>query len=530
MSTNPPKVVVIGAGVGGLTTAASLARAGLDVTVLEAHIYPGGCAGTFYHQGFRFDAGATLAGGFSSGGPMDQVAHALGIDSWPAHPAEPAMVVHMPGGGSITRWGDERRWQEYLDAFGADAIPFWRWQEQTAEALWDLAMSLPPWLPQTSAQLMQLFSKRAAWVSRNPRRNLHPHLLMDAVRSLGAHLKGMPESLRLFVDAQLLISAQATSQSTNALYGAAALDLPRRGVVHLKGGMEAISKILTEAVRRHGGKVLFRKEVTHIVSKNGRVVGVETRRGEYFPAHVVIANLPTENIRALTMDRPGNPPATDKPPAPQHGWGAFILYIGLDGSAIPAGFPLHHQIIQGEPLGENNSVFLSISPNWDTSRAPDGKHAITLSTHTDLRPWWQLYQHDRDGYEARKQEYSQRMMETVRRVIPDIEIASELVLPATPVTFQRFTRRAWGWVGGYPQTGLFRAQNPRRYPGLWMVGDSIFTGQSVTSVALGGLRVAADVLNECRVRLASGSRPQQLPVAQSLEEFEGHPIQGIQEK
>jgi len=62
-------VVIIGAGVGGLTTAALLAKHGLDVTVLESHIYPGGCAGTFFHQGYRFEAGATLAGGFYSGGP-----------------------------------------------------------------------------------------------------------------------------------------------------------------------------------------------------------------------------------------------------------------------------------------------------------------------------------------------------------------------------------------------------------------------------------------------------------------------------
>jgi len=59
------KVLVIGAGYGGLAAATELSRRGFNVTVLEAHIYPGGSAGTFFHQGYRFDAGATLAGGFA---------------------------------------------------------------------------------------------------------------------------------------------------------------------------------------------------------------------------------------------------------------------------------------------------------------------------------------------------------------------------------------------------------------------------------------------------------------------------------
>jgi hypothetical protein len=57
---------------------------------------------------------------------------------------------------------------------------------------------------------------------------------------------------------------------------------------------------------------------------------------------------------------------------------------------------------------------------------------------------------------------------------------------------------AWGWVGGFPQTGLFRAWGPRLAPGLWLVGDSIFPGQSVPAVALGGLRVAQSLLAELK--------------------------------
>jgi hypothetical protein len=66
-------------------------------------------------------------------------------------------------------------------------------------------------------------------------------------------------------------------------------------------------------------------------------------------------------------------------------------------------------------------------------------------------------------------------------------------------------RRAWGWVGGFPQVDLFQSWGPRLAPGLWMVGDSIFPGQSTAAVALGGLRVAQDVrLSLSGKRKASG--------------------------
>lgn len=490
---------MIGAGIGGLTAAAVLARAGLDVTVLEAHVYPGGCAGTFYHQRYYFDAGATLAGGFYPGGPMDLIAQATGIAEWPAHASNPALVVHLPDGSSVTRWTDVRRWEEYGRAFGPRTEAFWRWQERTADLMWDLALRTPPWPPQTFADARQLSQKGLAWLSRD-KLGACPYLAADAFRPVAAHLRRAPERLRLFVDGQLLIAAQATSRDTNALYGASALDLPRRGVVHLEGGMGAIAETLAEAVRQHGGRVHYRQEVRRIVMERGWPVAVETKRGKSFPADIVVANLTPWNIAALlgenTPSRLHSFTSPSQLPASFDGWGAFMVYLGLDGSVAPADFPLHHQVIVREPMAEGNTVFLSLSPTWDKKRAPAGQRALTLSTHTRLGEWWCLFENDRPAYEARKTAYVTRMLAAAETALPGLREAVYLILPGTPVTFQRFTRRAWGWVGGFPQTSLFRTWAPRLAPGLWLVGDTIFPGQSTAAVALGGIRVADTILTE----------------------------------
>jgi C-3',4' desaturase CrtD len=491
-----PRVVIIGAGIGGLTTAAVLARAGLDVTVLEAQVYPGGCAATYFHQGYRFDAGATLAGGFYPGGPMDLVARETNIFAWPVRPAPVAMQVHLPEGIQITRRSGDGCHDEDLKHFGTIAPDFFEWQERTANALWRLALRLPPWPPQSPGELLTTAATGLSSVLNDGGAPLT--LALDAFRPVAVHLKNASESLRLFVDGQLLISAQATSAHTNALYGAAALDLPRRGVVHLSGGMGAIAETLVEAVRHNGGQVLYRHEVSAIFSKKGSPATVETKRGETFAADLIIANLTPWNMTELLK---GELPRSLRrlPERPSDGWGAFVVYIGLDSAALPSGYPLHHQVILGRPLGEGNSVFASLSPEWDSSRAPVGQRALTLSTHTTLEGWWDLYEHDRPAYEARKAEMAAKMLSAAEIALPGLKAAARLVIPGTPVTFQRFMRRKWGWVGGFPQTSLARSFGPRLEKNVWLVGDSIFPGQSTAAVALGGLRVAKLVLEEAKV-------------------------------
>jgi phytoene dehydrogenase-like protein len=181
-----------------------------------------------------------------------------------------------------------------------------------------------------------------------------------------------------------------------------------------------------------------------------------------------------------------------------------MIYLGLNESVIPAGFPLHHQILRARPLAEGNSIFLSISPEWDEQRAPRGKRAITISTHTELEQWWRIQAQNPKAYQEKRQHLKEKILRVVETLMPGFRQHTDLILDGTPLTFAQFTGRERGWVGGFPQINLFQGMAPRLAKNLWMVGDSIFPGQSTTAVALGGLRVAQGVLNRIsRNNLAS---------------------------
>jgi len=483
--------VIIGAGLGGLTTGALLLKAGHTVTVQEAHVYAGGCAGTFFHQGYRFDAGATLVGGFSANGPHARLAEILGLE-WPVTPVDPAWVTHLPD-KSITQWADAERWR----AERRMAIPhterFWRKQEELADISWDISARHFPWPPESPRDFLDLA------LALRPRTLLAaPRLFSTVAQMMGS--AGQDLDFKTFVDAQLLIAAQTTSPHAHALYGSAALDLPRRGVNHVRGGIGALAQTLVNWIRANGGQVLFRQKVERLETRGGRVVAAHTNKGLRVEADAFVANLtPWALAEILGEAAPINlrREVTQRYPT----WGAFTLYLGLDAVRLPQNTPTHHQVVMnpGQPLGETNSVFISLSEEHDAARAPHGHRAATLSTHTAVAPWLKLKHTDYAAYEARKAEYAEKMLTAAERALPGLRSAIKLQLTGTPATFEFYTRRPQGMVGGFPQTSLFNVRGPATgLPNLWLVGDSIFPGQSTAGVTLGGMRVARNLLQTHR--------------------------------
>lgn len=488
---HPPQnkhVVVIGAGIGGLTAAALLLKSGFQVTVLEAHIYPGGSAGTFFHKGYQFDAGATLAGGFFPGGPHERLGKLLEL-TWPVKAVDPAWVVHMPG-LHVTQWSDRNHWCAERQAAFPGSEPFWRTQERLAEISWQISSKAFPWPPISLQNSLTLAA------------SLRPSML-PAAPFLFSKIsdfipRPIPPLFGTFLDAQLLISAQTTSQYANALYGSAALDLPRRGVQAVMGGMGSLAKTLAHWIQKNGGKILYRQQADQIILKHGRAAAVYTRKGLELTCDFVVTNLTPWGLAQLIPDRSLKSLKRIKA-MPLPAWGAFTLYAGVPESLLPPGFPEHHQIIldPDQALGEGNSIFLSLSDPEDRTRAPQGMRAMTLSTHTKVEPWWELLRSNAAGLEAyvrRKEQYTGRVLQAAETLLPGLRTAAPFILPGTPVTFQFYTHRPLGMVGGFPQTSIFQARSPRTgIPNVWLVGDSIFPGQSTAGVTLGAMRVAAEM-------------------------------------
>ncbi len=498
---NTYDMLVIGAGIGGLTAAALLAHAGYRVLVLEGHIEPGGCASSFERKrpdGTRyvFDVGATLFAGFGPGGAHQWVGEQLGI-SWPVRRLEPALEVWLPD-RRVTRWGDARWVDERRIAFPAqawEAEGFWREQERMADIAWRFAARQPPMPPETFGDLQAMSVK-----IRPEMALLFPQLWRTVGHALGSH-RIVDRRLRAFVDGQLLISAQATANECAWLYGAVALDFARIGAHYVEGGAWSLARTLAAALARDGGELRFRTWVKRILMHNGRAAGVETERGEQFFASQVVANVTLwDAARLLGQDSPRRlRRAIERAP---RGWGACTLYLGVDEAAIPAGMAEHHQVIAhyDRSLGEANSVFISAHPADDRSRAPNGQRAITVSTHTEAERWWRWRNDDPARYRAEKAAMAERMLDTVALALPGIRRHIRYQQVGTPFSFWRYTQREQGMVGGLPQrlssSGLC-SLGPRAtgIGGLWLVGDSTFPGQSTAAVTQSGIRVYNALLN-----------------------------------
>ncbi len=473
------RIVIAGAGIGGVAAGALLARRGYQVTLLEAQAAPGGCAATFERQGFRFDAGATVGCGFHPKGPLALLGDELDI-AWPLMPCPVAWEYRC--GDRVFHLSHSR--SEILSVFPASRS-FWQEQDRLASLLWSVSGESMPWPPSGIGDYRELAATAFGKLSLSA--SLAGFAGKTALQWMAMYGLDRDSDFVRFIDAQLLISVQTTAREANALFAAIALDLPVKGTHRVTGGIGRVAELLAASVEGDGGSVLYGRRVSRMEHRNDRIVSVATADGERFPADLVIANLTPESLHELFSKE--SVLRLGKQPAPC--WGAFVLYLGVDEDVFGDVSCNHLQIIRPEgPLGEGSSLFISVSPSDDSLRAPEGYRAVTVSTHTRPDLWFDALSEGRHAYEALKSDYIRQMFMLLEARFAGISARCRVTCAATPVTFERYTGRARGYVGGYPQRSLFRVRGPGTpVKNLFLAGDSIFPGQSLPGVVTGVRRL-----------------------------------------
>jgi len=361
------QVVIVGAGLGGLSAALHLTAAGREVTVVEREPVPGGCAGRLTLGGYEFDTGPTV---LTMPDLIEEPLRAVDerLANWlDLSPLDPAYRAHFPDGSTldvITHTG--RMAAEIARVCGArEADGYLRFVEYAQQL----------WLLQRRDFIDRNFDTPADLLNAN----LLRLVLAGGFRRLSSKVNEFfrdPRTRRIF-SFQSLYAGVAPHHAL-ALYAVITYLDAVAGVYFPHGGVHAVPRALAGAAEKHGVRFRYGTTVSYVDVAGGRATGVVTTTGERIPADVVVLNpdLPTA-YRDLLPSQPWR--VRRLRPSPS----AVVLHIG---STQRYRKIAHHnihfgrswrgtfdQIIRRGELMSDPSLLVSNPTRSDPSMAPEGR-------------------------------------------------------------------------------------------------------------------------------------------------------------
>jgi len=484
--------IVIGSGMGGMTTASLLAQRGLNVLVLEAAHLPGGCSSSYKRKGYIFESGATTLIGFDKHQPLRWLEKKLHINI-PKWPLDPSMAVYMDG-QPINRWRNREDWiKEAGSVFGNEngQSKFWNLAFKLSDQVWELSEKNSFFPPVSSKDLLRLVNT----------------LNLKYLKALIYNFKTVEEVARecmvdtpgflRFLDEQLIITAQAKTTETPFLFGAPAITYTNSTNYYVPGGLLQMIQTLQRYLEEQGGSLHCKEQVTGLHRKES-LYEVTTNKALY-KAPVVISNIPIWNMADITtgeIKKYYNKLADKFDKA----WGAVTMGLVTE-DHYPGDLPLHNQLILTKgvkmPFTGANSVFVSLSHPDDTLRSKKGERVLNVSCHTNAEAWFGL----NGSYEDKKEMIKSYIINVLQSKLPGFdEAAVKMVFLATPVTWQNWVYRKFGRVGGIPQQMEQSVwdwpSNQTPFSGLFACGDTVFPGQGIPGVTLSGINTYHRIIKQ----------------------------------
>jgi phytoene desaturase len=369
------RVVVVGAGLGGLACALHLAAAGRQVTVVERESVPGGRAGRLSVGDFDFDTGPTvLTMPELIAEPLAAVGENL-ADWLDLTPVDPAYRAYYPDGSTLDVLTDTVRMAaEISHVCGPrEADGYLRFVE-FARKLWQL--------------------ERANFIDRNldtptdlVNLSLVKLLAMGGFRHLQAKINQYfrdPRTQRIF-SFQAMYAGLAPHDAL-AIYAVIAYLDSVAGVFFPQGGMHAVPRALAGAAEKHGVAIRYDTTVARVETSGGRATGVITTDDEFIPADVVVLNpdLPIAYRDLL--------PESRRQRKLRYSPSCVVLHIGSSqGYSRIAHHNIHFgkawkgtfdDVIRKGRLMSDPSLLVTSPSRSDPSVAPAGKHTYYVLAPT----------------------------------------------------------------------------------------------------------------------------------------------------
>ena len=480
------KVVIVGAGLGGLSAALRLAGAGREVTILEREAVPGGRNGLLLDQGYRFDTGPTV---LTMPSLIEEALACVGekLSDWleliPLRPLYRAF---------------------YHDGSQLDVFP------DTAEMEAEIARVISPDEALGYRKYVDFVTKLYKYemndfIDRNidsPLALLTPNLAR--LIAIGGFRRLAPKVSQYLKDprTQKVYSFQAmyagvSPQQALAIYAVIAYMDSVNGVFFPKGGMHAVPRALAGAAIKHGVNIRYSTRVESVVTKNGRATGVLTNTGELVSADVVVLNpdLPIA-YRELLDKEPLDIKRLNYSPS---------CVVMLVGSSKKYDHIAHHNIhfgqswdgvfdelIKKKVFMSDPSLLVTVPTYDDPDLAPPGKSSYYIlfpTPNLDSAIDWTI----------ERTRYRDQMVQTLEaRGYKEFALGIEVEHLTTPVEW-----RAQGMEAGAPfasahtffQTGPFRPRNlARGVENVVFTGSGTQPGVGVPMVLISGKLAAERII------------------------------------
>ncbi|WP_191090682.1 phytoene desaturase family protein [Niallia endozanthoxylica] len=489
-------VCVIGAGIGGLTAGAYLAKHGYRVTVLEKAATVGGSAGWYVRKNRLFPTGATLAFGLEEHGLLRNMLNELDIDL-PATELLHPMDVVLPG-KTISIYKDSLDWEAELKKtfpeHSQNVLNFWR-------NLTKIGESVLAFTETRTALPIETFSGLAdilRFVFH------HPFSLMRLARFSSYTVEDFMRKYRLeqvtpfrqMLNVQLIDAVQTDVSEAALLPASLALTIYRRGSFSIQNGIGEISKRLADRIEGLGGEILLNSPVGS-VSYNKMEKQWEVQSPKCKASFDIIVN----NTGVLFGYDPSK--AQNRNPD----WGAFRLDAVLKedicrgplrGKKLPFAYQIvpkseHSKILREEAGPLYVTFHPSLNKNGETVA---GEVMMTASIHTNPKEWILC---TKEEYKNKKEKVKNAILSEIEKMMP----LKEYVIDAeagTPLTYQRYIGKAY--VGGTSLTVKHAVLKPKSVrsslPQFYIAGEQVFPGPGTLSSALSGYYASMAVMEDVK--------------------------------